>query len=149
MKFVSTLILFIFLSSNSYSLDVQQFNTFKCKYKKGFTTIYKKDGGIVTEETSEVLEMTFVSINLEEQTGRKLGKNLDSKITPIKNGDTILIHELHSDGSSIKTTIYNRTIDDKSFASVHSRHDNEEGNVKRVGPLPSQYFGFCKGLRNN
>ena len=149
MRFFSTLILFIFLSSNTYSLDVQQFTTFKCKYEKGFATTYYRDGSIQSQATSEVLEFLFISINLKEQTGRMLFKNLDTRITPIINGDTILIHNIYPDGSSIKTTIYNRTIEDKSFASIHSRHDNGEANQKRVGIIPSQYFGFCNGIRSN
>ena len=123
---------------------------FKCKYEKGVVTNFRKDGSFGTQETNEILEIIFSSIDYKNKTGRMIAGNVDIKIIPIKHGDTLLLIDLdEEDGDATSTTIFNKIVSDNMFASVHSRHHNGSEISIGMGPLPSQYFGFCKGLRSN
>ena len=140
------LIFLFFITSNLYAKDLEKFTSFKCKFEGGIFTIYKKNGKADTQFSDEVLEMIFHSIDLKEQTGRTIMGDSDSKMTVIKNINTISMIGYYKDGSTTSTTIFNKTISDNNFVSVHSRHHNSEEVSFALGPMPSQYYGFCKGL---
>jgi len=141
------LIFLFFLTSNLYAMDLEKFTSFKCTFEGGIFTIYRKDGSAYTQPTEEVLEMIFHSINLDKQTGRIIIGDFDAQITVIKNINTILMVGYSKDGSTTSTSIFNSIITDNNFVSVHSRHTNSEEVSFALGPMPSQYYGFCKGLK--
>ena len=145
MKFI--LIVVFFLTSNLYAMDLEKFTSFKCKFEGGIFTIYRKNGKANTQSTDEILEMIFHSIDLDKQAGRIIIGDFDAQITAIKNINTILMVGYSKDGSTTSTSIFNSTISDNNFVSVHSRHTNSEEVSFALGPMPSQYYGFCKGLK--
>jgi hypothetical protein len=127
-------------------MELEKFKSFKCKFEDGNFTIFKKNGETETKLTDEVIEMIFHSIDLDKQIGRTIIGDSDSQITVIMNFNTILMIGYAKDGSTTSTTIFNKTINENNFVSVHSRHANLEEVSFALGPMPSQYYGFCKGL---
>ena len=91
------------------SKNVQEFKSFRCKYGNTLVTSFAPDGSIFTKKTDDELEFIFSSLNLEKQTGRKIYKNHDVKVIPMRNGDTILILELNENGHA-----------DLAFACMHA-----------------------------
>jgi len=85
----------------------------------------------------------FDQIDTLSGTARMIGNAGAETVTALSRSNSIHLVELTASGNLNVTTVFNTNDSNSSFdyPVVHSRHIDLSG-----GPLPSQYYGFCKKL---
>ena len=124
--------------------ELQSARSFQCTFQlRSIADWLDDDPQPEVGEDENPLRLSFDAIDRKKRTARFIGNVGADDIGVIDGGEALHLLELTPSGNMTVTTVYAQRTENNLFKATHTRLI-----YMSTGPIPSQYYGFCRRLIN-